>query len=84
MMIYLKITENFYNEKFIIYGNLPYNISTQILAFWCLNKKIKFKKLILMFQKEVADRIVAKVNTKNYSRITILSNWKFYIKKYLT
>tara|TARA_Y100000816_G_scaffold264208_1_gene223176 strand:+ start:42 stop:824 length:783 start_codon:yes stop_codon:yes gene_type:complete len=77
----LKITEDFYNEKFIIYGNLPYNISTQILAFWCLSKKIKFKKLILMFQKEVADRIVAKVNTKNYSRITILSNWKFYIKK---
>ena len=77
----LKITEDFYNEKFIIYGNLPYNISTQILAFWCLSKKIKFKKLILMFQKEVADRIVAKVNTRNYSRITILSNWKFYIKK---
>ena len=77
----LKITEDFYNEKFIIYGNLPYNISTQILAFWCLSKKIKVKKLILMFQKEVADRIVAKVNTRNYSRITILSNWKFYIKK---
>ena len=77
----LKLSENFYNEKFIIYGNLPYNISTQILAFWCLSKKIKFKKLILMFQKEVADRIVAKVNTKNYSRITILSNWKFNIKK---
>ena len=77
----LKISEDFYNEKFIIYGNLPYNISTQILAFWCLSKKIKVKKLILMFQKEVADRIVAKVNTKNYSRITILSNWKFYIKK---
>ena len=77
----LKLSEDFYNEKFIIYGNLPYNISTQILAFWCLSKKIKFKKLILMFQKEVADRIVAKVNTKNYSRITILSNWKFYIKK---
>ena len=77
----LKLSEDFYNEKFIIYGNLPYNISTQILAFWCLSKKIKVKKLILMFQKEVADRIVAKVNTKNYSRITILSNWKFYIKK---
>ena len=77
----LKISEDFYNEKFIIYGNLPYNISTQILAFWCLSKKIKVKKLILMFQKEVADRIVAKVNTKNYSRITILSNWKFHIKK---
>ena len=77
----LKLSEDFYDEKIIIYGNLPYNISTQILAFWCLSKKIKVKKLILMFQKEVADRIVAKVNTKNYSRITILSNWKFYIKK---
>ncbi len=77
----LKISEDFCNEKFIIYGNLPYNVSTQILAFWCLSKKIKVKKLILMFQKEVADRIVAKVNTKNYSRITILSNWKFHIKK---
>ena len=77
----LKLSENFYNEEFITYGNLPYNISTQILAYWCLNKKIKFKKMILMFQKEVADRITAKVNTKNYSRITILANWKFSIKK---
>ena len=79
----LKLSEDFYNEKFIVYGNLPYNISTQILALWCLNKKIEFKKLILMFQKEVADRIIAKTNTKNYSRITILANWKFNIKKIL-
>ena len=62
--------------------NLPYNISTQILANWCLFKKTKFKKLILMFQKEVADRIVAK-NTKDYSRITVLANWKFNVKKFL-
>ena len=34
-----------------------------------------------MFQKEVADRIIADVNTKEYSRITILANWKFDIKK---
>ena len=34
-----------------------------------------------MFQKEVADRIVAKVNTKDYSRITVLANWKFNVKK---
>ncbi len=77
----LKLTDNFYNEKFIIYGNLPYNISTKILSNWCLSKKIKFQKLILMFQKEVADRIIAKVNTRYYSRITILANWKFDIKK---
>ena len=79
----LKLTEDFYDKKFKLYGNLPYNISTQILAYWCLNKQIKFEKLILMFQKEVADRIIAQVNTKNYSRITILSNWKFNIKKIL-
>ena len=60
---------------------LPYNISTKILSNWCLSKNIKFKKLILMFQKEVAERIIAKVNTKNYSRISILANWKFNIKK---
>ena len=34
-----------------------------------------------MFQKEVADRIVAEVNSKNYSRLTIISNWKLDIKK---
>ena len=77
----LKLPESFYEDQFLIYGNLPYNISTQIFANWCLSKNIKFKKLILMFQKEVADRIIANVNTKNYSRITILANWKFNIKK---
>ena len=37
--------------------------------------------MILMFQKEVAERILADVNTKEYSRISILSKWKFDIKK---
>ncbi len=79
----LKVSGDFYDDDVIIFGNLPYNISTKILANWCLSKNIKFKKLILMFQKEVADRIIAEVNTKEYSRITILSNWKFNIKKIL-
>ncbi len=77
----LKLPESFYEDQYLIYGNLPYNISTQIFAYWCLSKKIKFKKLILMFQKEVADRIIANVNTKDYSRLTILANWKFNVKK---
>ena len=77
----LKLPESFYKEQYLVYGNLPYNISTQIFAYWCLSKKVKFKKLILMFQKEVADRIIANINTKNYSRITILANWKFNVKK---
>ena len=78
----LELPENFFLKKrFKVFGNLPYNISTKILSNWCLNKKIKFERLVLMFQKEVADRIVANVNTKDYSRITVLANWKFKIQK---
>jgi len=78
----LEIPYEFYSEKkFLILGNLPYNISTKILSDWCLNKNLDVSKMILMFQKEVAERILADVNSKNYSRITILSKWKFDIKK---
>ena len=74
---------NISNEKFIIYGNLPYNISTQILTQWIVDQQQfdSIKKLILMFQKEVANRIIAKINSKNYGRLSIISNWKLYIKK---
>ena len=75
--------ENYYKKNLIIFGNLPYNISTQILAKWIKIKELdKFcKKLVLMFQKEVADRIIAKNNTKNYGRLSILSNWKMEVEK---
>ncbi len=65
----------------IVFGNLPYNISTQILAkFIKINKWPPFyKKIIFMFQNEVANRILAKPNTKNYSRITILANLRLDI-----
>ena len=66
--------EKYINTNSIIVGNLPYNISSQILV-----KLIKFeswlpkyKKLILMFQKEVADKILAKYNTSNYGRLSVL------------
>ena len=78
----LKIPYEFYSgKKFLILGNLPYNISTKILSEWCLNKSLNVSKMVLMFQKEVAERILANVNSKNYSRISILSKWKFNIKK---
>ena len=81
----LKIDEKkLINEKFIVFGNLPYNISTEILTKWIINLDndyFWFDELILMFQKEVADRIVAKFNTSNYGRLTIISNWKLDIKK---
>ena len=80
----LKVAEDkIANEKLIVFGNLPYNISTEILSRWIINldKKFWFESLVLMFQKEVADRIIAKFNTSKYGRLSILSNWKLKIEK---
>ncbi len=81
----LKIDENNLNNQILtVFGNLPYNISTEILSKWILNinpKKVWFSCLVLMFQKEVADRIISKFNTKEYGRLTILANWRLNIKK---
>jgi len=80
----LKIAENeISKEKLTVFGNLPYNISTEILSKWIINlkKNFWFNDLVLMFQKEVANRIIAKHNTSNYGRLSILSNWKLNVKK---
>ena len=80
----LNIDENLlFEDRVTVFGNLPYNISTEILSKWIVNLKDNFwfDHLILMFQKEVADRIVAKFNTSAYGRLSILSNWKLNIKK---
>ena len=71
------------NSKIIVFGNLPYNISTEILSTWITNLKNNywFSDLILMFQKEVADRIIAKFNTSTYGRLSILANWRLNINK---
>ena len=83
----LKINENILcDQSLIVFGNLPYNISTEILSKWILNlnkNKIWFSYLILMFQKEVADRIISKFNTKDYGRLSVLANWRLKIKKIL-
>ena len=81
----LKVDENsLEKETLTVFGNLPYNISTEILCKWILNinnKDFWFDSLVLMFQKEVANRIISKFNTKNYGRLSILANWKLNIKK---
>ncbi len=80
----LKIDEkSFIKDKAIVFGNLPYNISTEILSKWIMNLKNSFwfDCLVLMFQKEVADRIIANFNTSNYGRLSIICNWKLKIKK---
>ena len=80
----LNIDEKYlFKEKAIVFGNLPYNISTEILCKWIINSSDNFwfEALVLMFQKEVADRIVANFNSSNYGRLSILANWKLNINK---
>ena len=57
-----------------IIANLPYNIATQLLILW-LKHINAFDKLTLMFQKEVAERIVAQPGYKNFGRLSVLTNW---------
>ena len=81
----LKIDEKkIFDEKLIVFGNLPYNISTEIICKWILNldtNNFWFSSLILMFQKEVADRITANFNSSKYGRLSVLTNWKLDVKK---
>ena len=80
----LNIDENtLSDDKVTVFGNLPYNISTEILSKWIINLKdgFWFDQLVLMFQKEVADRIISNVNSSTYGRLSILANWKLNIKK---
>jgi len=75
--------DKYLNQNIIVFGNLPYNISTEIICKWILNLKETywFDELVLMFQKEVADRIIAKENTSQFGRLTVLMNWRLNIKK---
>ncbi len=66
------------NEPRVIVANLPYNIATPLLIGWL--KQIRedqksYRSMSLMFQKEVADRIVARPNEKAYGRLAIISQW---------
>tara|TARA_B110000438_G_C15708191_1_gene604136 strand:+ start:127 stop:933 length:807 start_codon:yes stop_codon:yes gene_type:complete len=79
---------NIINEKklekdFIIFGNLPYNISIKVLTSLIMFKNWPplYNRLIFMFQKEVAERITAKKNTKSFGRLSVLCNWRLEIKK---
>jgi 16S rRNA (adenine1518-N6/adenine1519-N6)-dimethyltransferase len=80
----LKVSEsNISEQKLSVFGNLPYNISTEILSKWILNigSNFWFESLVLMFQKEVADRIISEFNNSKYGRLSILSSWKLNVEK---
>ena len=74
---------NFINQEVIIFGNLPYNISAKLLINWIKLSSLNqiFKWFILMFQKEVADRILAKSDSSKYGRLSILTKWKMNVEK---
>ena len=77
---FLKIDAPF-SDEFIVIGNFPYNISTQIL-FKVLDWKQQVPVVIGMFQKEVAERVAANYGNKNYGIITVLIQ-AYYNVEYL-
>ncbi len=70
--------ESLIKPNSVVFGNLPYNISSQILMKFLKFSKWppNFKKIIFMFQKEVGDKILANHKSKNYGRISIIRNWR--------
>ncbi|MDR2766389.1 MAG: 16S rRNA (adenine(1518)-N(6)/adenine(1519)-N(6))-dimethyltransferase RsmA [Holosporaceae bacterium] len=64
----------------VIISNLPYNISTPLLFRW-LPKFDAYEQLLLMFQKEVADRLYATPSTKAYGKLSVLTQWKSQVCK---
>ncbi len=63
-----------------IIANLPYNIGTELLFKW-LEQPELFSTMILMFQKEVADRIVAVPGCKDYGRLAVMTQWHYAAEK---
>ena len=61
-----------------IVANLPYNIGTELLIGWLTGEHWPpfFQSLTLMFQREVAERIVAAPNTEHYGRLAVLAGWR--------
>jgi 16S rRNA (adenine1518-N6/adenine1519-N6)-dimethyltransferase len=70
-------------NKLIIFGNLPYNISSQILVKFLKfrNWPPKYNNLIFMFQKELGEKIISQYPSKNYGRISILTNFRLKVTK---
>ncbi len=69
-----------------VVANLPYNVGTELLIRWLTPKTWPpfWESLTLMFQKEVAERIVAKPRTEHYGRLALLAQWRAEPKIVLT
>lgn len=67
-------------KEIVIIANLPYNVGTQLLINWFHDIK-NIRKMILMFQKEVASRITAKPGGKDYGRLSIIAQLLCHCEK---
>lgn len=70
------------DERVIIAANLPYNIATMLLVGWLESEPWPpwFSSMSLMFQKEVAERIVASPGSKAYGRLAVISQWRAEVR----
>jgi len=68
--------------KIVVMGNLPYNISSQILV-QLIRSREGINRAVLMFQKELAQRITAETGCKDYGRLTVMLRYCSDIKKLL-
>ncbi|MEC9393098.1 MAG: 16S rRNA (adenine(1518)-N(6)/adenine(1519)-N(6))-dimethyltransferase RsmA [Pseudomonadota bacterium] len=69
-------------KDFKIISNLPYNISVPFIFKILESKKnISWKEMILMVQKEVADRLIATKGNKNYGRLSVMVKWKNEVER---
>ena len=66
------------NGRARVVANLPYNIATALLVRWLTTEPWPpwFDRLVLMFQREVAERITAAPGSKNYGRLSVLAGWR--------
>ena len=81
----LKINEIslFHSQSFTIISNLPYNVSSQLLIKWCIlqNDHHCINEMVLMFQKELGERILSDCNSKKYGSLSVLVQAFFNIKR---
>ena len=79
LIFYLFKLEKIIKKDSTIYGNLPFNISSQILIQTLKNKKWppNYKNIIFMFQKELGEKILGNYKSSNYGRLSIFRNYRF-------
>lgn len=81
----LKTWKKYYDENGKadrFFGNLPYNVAATIIAD-TINEGVRFEKIVVTVQKEVAQRMAAKAGTENYSSFSVLCQWAYDIKNVL-